>query len=358
MSREKIRVLVVDDSAFMRKAIKGMLDKDPDITVIDVARDGKEAVRKVAELKPDVVTMDVEMPVMDGITALKQIMAETPTPVIMLSSLTVEGAKATLDAFELGALDFIPKNLDDLSFNIFKVQVMITDKIKAVAKTKVTAAVHKKTATKIVDRRIGIKSDSQTVGNHIAHRIALVAIGASTGGPRAVQEVVEALPEGLPVAFIVVQHMPRNFTEPYAERLNHFSHLSVKHAEDGDIIKAGVVYVAPGGYQMRVVKKNALETRLVVEAGPADAIYRPSVDISFKSVAESLPGRAIGVILTGMGNDGMQGMKAIKATGGKTLAQDEESCVVYGMPKAVIDEKIQDKIVSLDNMAGEIVNMV
>ncbi len=358
MGREKIKVLVVDDSAFMRKAIRGMLDDDPDITVIDVARNGKEAVTKVAELKPDVVTMDVEMPVMDGITALKLIMAETPTPVIMLSSLTVEGAKATLDAFELGALDFIPKHLDELSFNIFKVKEMITGKIKAVANTRVRKKVHNDSVTTIKDRRIGIKNDAHPAAHHSAHRIALVAIGASTGGPKAVQEVIESLPEGLPVAIIIVQHMPRNFTAPYAERLNHFSHLKVKHAENGDIIEPGVVYVAPGGCQMRVVKKNALQARLVIETEPADSIYKPSVDISFKSVAESFPGRALGVILTGMGNDGMQGMKAIKQTGGKTLAQDEASCVVYGMPKAVIDENIQDKIVSLDNMAGEIVNMV
>ena len=172
------------------------------------------------------------------------------------------------------------------------------------------------------------------------------------------QKVVEALPDNLPVAFIVVQHMPPNFTESYAVRLNQYSHLTVRHAKDGDVIEPGVVYIAPGGFQTKVVKKSALESCLVIEKGPVDAIYKPSVDISFKSIAESFPGRAIGVILTGMGSDGAEGMKAIKDTGGKTLAQDEESCVVYGMPKSVIDSGIQDKIVSIEKMAGEIVNMV
>ena len=194
-SFDKIRVLVVDDSSFMRRAIRGMIEDDPDITVIDVARDGREAVEKVKKLKPDVVTMDVEMPVMDGLTALKHIMEECPTPVLMLSSLTVDGAKATFEAFELGALDFIPKHLDDFSFNIFKLQQMVTGKIKAVARKRVVKRARTSRPVKIIDRTIGTAQGSKFSSRHVA----IVAIGASTGGPKAVQDVLKRMPADLPV---------------------------------------------------------------------------------------------------------------------------------------------------------------
>jgi two-component system chemotaxis response regulator CheB len=352
--KEPIRVLIVDDSSFMRKAIKGMIESDPEIQVVDVARDGREAVQKVKDLRPDVVTLDVEMPVMDGLSALRRIMEECPTPVLMLSSITEEGAQSTFHALDLGAVDFIPKHLDDFSFNIFKIQQGIIAKIKAAAKVRVRRHVPKDIPVVLEDKRVGSVADEKFA----TQRVAIVAIGASTGGPRAVQEVLANLPTGLPVAFLVVQHMPEAFTGPYAERLNQISHLSIKEAEDGDKIQSGQVLVAPGGTQTKLYKESALDVRVRVENAPEESLYKPSVDVSFETVAKCFPGRALGVILTGMGSDGAKGIRAIKDTGGKVLVQDEESCVVYGMPKAVVDEHLEDKIIPLASMAGEIINMV
>jgi two-component system chemotaxis response regulator CheB len=353
-AERKIRVLVVDDSAFMRKAIQGMLAEDPEIEVVAVARDGREAVEKVLQLKPDVVTMDIEMPVMDGLTALGQIMDRCPVPVLMLSSLTEAGAQATFDALELGALDYIPKHLDDFSFNIFKIKENVVSKVKAVARKRVARKTAAARAVPIVDRRVGLIEHSKFA----TQKVALVAIGASTGGPSAVQDIIRVMPGGLPLAFVVVQHMPHNFTGPYAKRLDQLSSLDVVEAQDGMPVKNGTVLVAPGGTQMRIVKTGALDAAVKLSNDPIDAIYKPSVDITFQSIAVSYPGRALGVILTGMGADGKNGIKAMKESGSKVLAQDEESCVVYGMPKAVVDAGLQDKIVPLDKMPGEILNMV
>ncbi|MEE9542604.1 MAG: chemotaxis response regulator protein-glutamate methylesterase [Thermodesulfobacteriota bacterium] len=352
--KEPIRVLIVDDSSFMRKAIKGMIDDDPEIHVIDVARDGREAVQKVKELRPDVVTLDVEMPVMDGLSALRRIMEECPTPVLMLSSITEEGALCTFSALDLGAVDFIPKHLDDFSFNIFKIKKDITDKIKAAAKVRVRRHVPKEIPVVLEDKRVGAVTEEKFA----TQRVAIVAIGASTGGPRAVQEVLSSMPSGLPVAFLVVQHMPEAFTGAYADRLNQISHLSIKEASDGDKIQSGQVLIAPGGTQTKLYKESALEVRVKIEDSPEDSLYKPSVDISLASVAKCFPSRALGVILTGMGYDGAKGIKAIKDSGGKVLVQDEASCVVYGMPKAIVDEHLEDKIIPLSSMAGEIINMV
>ena len=355
VERQPIRVLIVDDSSFMRKAIKGMIDDDPAIDVIGVARDGREAVQKVKELRPDVVTLDVEMPVMDGLTTLKHIMDECPTPVIMLSSITEDGAQCTFNALDNGAVDFIPKHLDDFSFNIFKIKQGIIDKIKAAAKVRV----HRRQPCaaepiEIEDKRLG----EATKHKFATQKVAIVAIGASTGGPRAVQEILSAMPTGLSVAFLVVQHMPGTFTGPYAERLNQISHLNIKEAEDGDKVENGQVLIAPGGTQTRLVRKNALDVRVSLSNTPEDSIYKPSVNISMESVAKCYPGRALGVILTGMGSDGAVGIRDMKEKGSKVIVQDEESCVVYGMPKAVVDEHLEDKIIPLKKMAGEIINMI
>ena len=352
--KEPIRVLIVDDSSFMRKAIKGMIEDDPEIHVVGEARDGREAVQKVIELRPDVVTLDIEMPVMDGLSALKKIMEECPTPVLMLSSITEEGAQSTFQALDLGAVDYIPKHLDDFSFNIFKIKKGITDKIKAASKVRVRRHVLREIPVVLEDKRVGAITEEKFA----TQRVAIVAIGASTGGPRAVQEVLTSMPTGLPVAFLVVQHMPEAFTGAYAERLNQISHLSIKEASDGDKIQSGQVLIAPGGMQTKLVKESALEVRVTVDDSPEDSLYKPSVDISFLTVAKCYPSRALGVILTGMGADGAKGIKAIKKTGGKVLVQDENSCVVYGMPKAIVDEHLEDKIIPLDRMAGEIINMI
>ncbi len=348
-----IRVLVVDDSAFMRKAITSMLQEDPEIKVIGTARDGVEAVELTEKLKPDIVTMDVEMPKMDGISALKEIMHKYPVPVLMVSSLTTEGAKVTLEALELGAVDFIPKNLAELSVNIVKIKGILLEKIKTIARRG------------IIKRRPPLKERKvETPGVEIPkiritgeRKVGIVSIGTSTGGPKALQEIIPKLPKGFPVAVVVAQHMPPNFTKAFAERLDQLSQISVKEAEEGESLKPGIVYIAPGRGHMRI-KRKGIETYVNISEDKEEFIYRPSVDILMSSVAECFPGRTLGVILTGMGTDGAQGCRKIKETGGRVFAQSEDTCVVYGMPKAVVEAGLADKVVPLEEMAGEIINAV
>ncbi len=338
-----VRVLVVDDSAFMRSALSNMLQSDPEIQIVGVARDGLEA------------TMDIEMPRMDGISALRHIMTNTPVPVIMVSSLTTEGAHATLEALEIGAVDFIPKNLSDLSLNILRLKEVLIDKIKQLAKQGVTRrafrpAVRPPSASQA---RTSASPVMRTTGDR---RAGVVAIGTSTGGPKALQEILPNLPKEFPLPIVIAQHMPPNFTGPFAERLNQLSKIEVREAKEGDALRPGLALVSPGGGHMRVIRKRGIETVVTISDDRENFIYRPSVDALMLSVAETFPGRALGVILTGMGNDGAKGMTELKRTGGRIFAQNEESCVVYGMPKAVVDAGIADKILSLEEIAGEIVN--
>ena len=349
-----VKVLIVDDSAFMRNALTSMLGSDPEIRVIGTARDGVEAVEKTALLRPDIVTMDVEMPRMDGLEALRLIMDKTPVPVIMVSSLTTEGAGVTLDALDHGAVDFIPKNLSELSINIVKIKAMLIDKVKQIAKSGAVRKIKRLPAARgpvELPRRITALSTG-------SRRVSLVAIGTSTGGPRAIQEILPCLPADFPVPIVVVQHMPPNFTGPFAERLNQLSRITVKEAEEGEALKSGTAYVAPGRGHMRLSRPRGLETVVNISENKEEFIYRPSVDYLMGSVAELFPGRALGVILTGMGNDGARGLAALKETGGRIFAQNEETCVVYGMPRAVVEAGIADKVLSLEEMAGEIINAV
>ena len=349
-----IKVLIVDDSAFMRNALSNMLSSDPEIKIVGTARDGLEALEKVASLNPDIVTMDVEMPRMDGITALRHIMEKNPVPVIMVSSITTEGAKVTLDALDLGAVDFIPKNLSDLSINIVKIREILIDKIKHIArKGIVKRRIRPVTAPKAIE--IPKSMPVRTTGER---RINLVSIGTSTGGPKALQEIIPKLPKDFPTPIVIAQHMPPNFTGPFAERLNQLSQITVKEAEEGESLKNGVAYIAPGKGHMRMKRPRGIETVITISESKEEFIYRPSVDALMFSVAEFFPGRALGVILTGMGNDGLKGLTELKKTGGRIFAQNEETCVVYGMPKAVVDAGIADKVLSLEEMAGEIINAV
>ncbi len=345
---EPVKVLVVDDSSFMRKAIKTMLEEDPSISVVGTARDGLEAVEKVEELNPDVVTLDIEMPRMNGLEALRVIMARHPLPVIVVSSLTEEGAKVTFEALDLGAVDYIPKHLDNLSVNILRIRRELVEKVKAVAGKRVTRRRHLTKPLPLEKRR----------DRFVAQRTGIVVIGASTGGPKAVEEVLKALPPDFPSGIVVVQHMPRQFTGPYAERLASICSLKVKEATSGDTLKEGWAFIAPGGRQMRIRKKGPLETGFVIDNNPPDALYKPSVDITFLSVAESFPGRSIAIVLTGMGSDGLKGSREIKKRGGKVIAQDESTSIVYGMPKAVVDEGIADMVLPLEKIPGELVNLV
>ncbi len=351
-----VKILIVDDSAFMRNALSTMLSSDPEIKIVGTARDGIEAIEKIESLKPDIVTMDVEMPRMDGITALKHIMETNPLPVVMVSSITTEGAKVTLDALDLGAVDFIPKNLSELSINIVKIKEILIDRIKQIArKGIVTKRVRPclKTAPRVTE--VPTHMPVRTTGDR---RVGIVSVGTSTGGPKALQEIIPRLPKDFPTPIVIAQHMPPNFTGPFAERLNQLSQIEVREAVEGEPLKPGVALIAPGRGHMRVKRVRGIETIISISENREEFIYRPSVDALMASVAEYFPGRALGVILTGMGNDGLKGMLSMKKTGGRIFAQDEESCVVYGMPKAVVDAGIADKVLSLDEMAGEIINSV
>ena len=352
-----VKLLIVDDSAFMRNALSSMLSSDPEIKIVGTARDGLEAIEKIVSLKPDIVTMDVEMPRMDGIAALKHIMETNPLPVIMVSSIATEGAKVTLDALDLGAVDFIPKNLSELSINIVKIKEILIDKIKHIARKGLVKKQVRPPGRAAAPRAIAVPTHMppRTTGER---RIGILSIGTSTGGPKALQEIIPRLPKEFPTPIVIAQHMPPNFTGPFAERLNQLSQIEVREAKEGETLKPGVALIAPGWGHMRVKRVRGIETVVSISDSKEDFIYRPSVDALMGSVAECFPGRALGVILTGMGNDGLKGLISLKKTGGRIFAQDEETCVVYGMPKAVVDAGIADKVLSLEDMAGEIINSV
>jgi len=350
---EPIRLLIVDDSPFMRRAISSLVEGESDIKVIGTAKDGQDAIRQIQDLKPDIATMDIEMPVMDGLTALKIIMEKFPIPIIMLSSLTEEGAKETLDALDLGAADYIPKNLSNVSLNILKIKDDLISKIRAITAKKYSfkPRLNEQTEAKVF-KTAPFKENGTAVKNN---KIDIVAIGSSTGGPKALQDVIPKLPQNFPVPILIVQHMPKAFTGSFAERLSSISHIKVIEASGGEIIKPGIAYLSPGDKHMSVVKENKAGFVISVSNEPEDLINRPSVSVMMESVAKEYPGKSLGVILTGMGSDGLTGMKKIKESGGKTIAQDEATCVVYGMPKAVVDAGAADMVLPIYKIGDEII---
>ncbi len=345
---KKIRVLIVDDSSFMRMAIRRILSSDPDIEIAGTANNGAEGVQKTLELKPDLVTMDIEMPVMDGIAALKQIMAREPTRVIMVSTLTNEGAKATFDALEAGAVDYIPKNITDST----SAQAIFREEILR----KVKEAVRSST-----ERRSILTVRQAPVARRIAEarlpkvRMNYVAIGASTGGPVALQEVLSRIPVNFPFGIMVVIHMPKAFTGPYAERLNAKCSLTIKEAAEGDMLKPGTALIAAGGSHTLIARRPG---GLCVHQAPTSEYpkntYVPSVDLMMTSLADACGGAMLGVILTGMGNDGFKGMQHLKGKGGITLVQDEASSTIYGMPRACVNGGVADLVLPLDQIGFEI----
>ncbi len=358
-----IKVLVVDDSGFFRRRIVEIIDADPMLTVVGTASDGREAIQKTGELKPDVITMDIEMPVMDGITATRRIMALHRTPIIMFSSLTHDGAQATLDALEAGALDFLPKKFEDISSDRDEAKRLLCNKVKTVARSRPMAPQRTRpspSTTSTVTRPATTKSAAATPapqttrGSAVSRvNIDLLAIGTSTGGPVALQKVLTALPASYPHPIILVQHMPASFTPAFAQRLDQLCQISVKEARDGDALEPGTALLAPGGMQMLVEKRGSLG-KVRVEKGPESQHYRPCVDLSFESVAKAYPGRALAVILTGMGADGREGCRAMKNTGCKIWSQDEASCVVYGMPAAVAEAGLSDQVLGLTEIGPAI----
>lgn len=349
MLQQKIRVVIVDDSAFMRKSLSMMLESDDSISVIGTARDGIEGYELVKKEKPDIVTLDIEMPRMDGLTALKKIMKDCPTSVLMVSSLTTEGADATLKALEYGAVDFISKEMSFVSINISKIKDDLIRKVKSIVLHKRSVDRIKRIQTSLLRTTTSISTTPASKTIPILDYTA-IAIGISTGGPLSLQKVVPALSGKIKVPIFIVQHMPPHFTKSLADRLNSLSELEVKEAENGDIIKEGHVYIAPGGYHMFVKNGNSHSAVIKISETPADTLHRPSVDVMLDSVVDYYGKKVLGIIMTGMGKDGLLGITKLKNLGGTCIAQNEESCVVYGMPKAVVDAGFADAVLSLEEI--------
>ena len=345
-----IDVLVVDDSAFMRKALSMMMERDPEVRVVDTARDGKQALEKVREHDPDVVTMDVEMPRMDGLTALRRIMKETPRPVLMISSLTREGAASTVEAMEAGAVGFIPKQRSRVSLKITEIEQELNERIKSAAQSNLRGLRTKRSSARSTHRR--------RPSHGLSFRQArMIAIGVSTGGPFALQQVIPALPGNLPVPVAVVQHMPPHFTRSLAERLDANSALRVVEAEDGMPVEAGTAIIAAGGRHL-VFRTGARGVIAKTPETPDDTLHRPSVNVMFDSANTQYGGRVLGLIMTGMGKDGLEGATAIKESGGHIIAQDEATSVVYGMPRAVIEADLADSVLPMNALADALARAV
>lgn len=340
-THQKIRVLVVDDSAFMRHTITRHLTDDDSIEVVGTAKDGVDALAKVQELRPDVVTLDVEMPRLDGLATLRRMMAEHPVPVVMLSSATQEGAATTIQALELGAVDFVPKPSGSVSVDLYKV------------KEQLLAAIHRASVSRVAPPRLPRPLPRRNGHRPPASATAfekVVVIGCSTGGPRALHQVMPALPADIPAAILIVQHMPPGFTHSLAERLNDQCHVRVKEAQAGDALAPGLALLAPGDYHMTVDAQGRIRTN----RGPAVHGVRPSVDVTMQSVVKAYGERTIGVILTGMGTDGSLGAALIHEAGGRVIAEAEATCVVYGMPRAVVEAGAADRVVPLHKVARAI----
>ena len=356
-----IKVLVVDDSGFFRRRVAEMINADAELEVIGFANNGREAIENTKKLKPDVITMDIEMPEMNGIEAVRQIMSFQPTPIVMFSSLTTDGAQATLDALDAGAVDFLPKRFQDIAKDLDEARILLCDRIKQVGRKPVRAprpapAISTRPAaprTPTMQRPVAGKPvvPSGEVPTTRNGALKLVAIGTSTGGPVALQNVLSKIPENFPAPIIIVQHMPGTFTPTFAQRLDQLCAIRVKEAQDGDVLQAGVAYLAPGGMQMLLDKKGVLH---VHESDPSET-YKPSVDLTFRSIAEHFPNKTLAIVMTGMGADGRNGSELLKQAGAVVWAQDEQSCVVYGMPAAIVDAGLADEVLSLDDIGSHIV---
>jgi len=368
-----VKVLVVDDSGFFRRRVSEILSSDPTIQVVGTATNAKEPIDQALALKPDVITMDYEMPMMDGITAVRHIMQRCPTPVLMFSSLTHEGARVTLDALDAGAVDYLPKNFEDISRNPEKVKQMLCEKVHTISRSNrrlssyaapapAPAASSPAPASSLghtpaprTPTPAPVRSPAATAAAHSPapkrKPYKLVAIGTSTGGPVALQRVLTQLPANFPAPIVLIQHMPAAFTKAFAERLDKLCRINVKEAEDGDMLRPGLALLAPGGKQMMV------DGRGMVKILPGDERlnYKPCVDITFGSAAKSYGDKVLSVVLTGMGADGREGARLLKQGGSTVWAQDEGSCVIYGMPMAIVKANLADAVYSLDDIGRHLV---
>lgn len=380
------KVLVVDDSSFFRRRVTDILNKDPNLTVIDVAINGKDAVEKAVSLKPDVITMDIEMPLLNGIEAVKQIMTKAPTSILMFSSLTHQGANATLEALEAGALDFLPKKFSEIAKTTDDAGSLLRQRVVELAKNKGSmrrmavprvqssrispSSLATKPITKVDTQPRSSLRSTKVEPNHSENNVSqalkrssgknyqLLAIGTSTGGPIALQKILTNLPQDFPLPIILIQHMPAAFTFAFANRLNTLCKINVKEAEHGDILKPGCAYLAPGGRQMIIDGTANLAKLKIIEDNSEKIAFKPSVDVSFGSAAKVYGGSVLGVILTGMGSDGREGSRMLKGKGATIWAQDEASCVVYGMPQAVTVAGISVLSLALEDVSQSIVKEV
>jgi two-component system, chemotaxis family, protein-glutamate methylesterase/glutaminase len=353
----QISVLVVDDSAFMRRAIATMIEKEPDLRVVATARSGEEAITKALQMNPDVITMDVEMPGMGGLEAVRQIVADHRIPIIMCSSLTREGAETTFRALELGAVDFIAKP-DAAYVNINDVARDLIAKIRAVSRRGEQPAqpiVHMPLLE--AEQRIIAPPPTVRPRASFALQYEIVAIGTSTGGPVALSHVIPMLPGNFPLPVLIVQHMPMGFTRPLADRLNASSKIAVHEAVNGMILEGGTALVVPSGKQVVLRRRGPSETEVRLVDDDGSSLHVPSVDHMTAQVAQEFGRAAIGVILTGMGQDGVRGLRELKDRGGYVLGQDEATCVVYGMPRAAAKDGLVDRELPLDEISPTLVSL-
>lgn len=344
-----IKVMVVEDSNFMRKSIAALLSSHPRIGPVSLAGNGEEAIENLADVEPDVITLDFEMPGMDGLATLNKIMTTRPTPVIMFNAHTKRGANVTVKALKMGAVDFIHKPSGAISLDLVRVKDELIEKVIAAASTR--SSLKKRSYKKESSKSI------REMGKMPHPERSILFMASSTGGVQALSTVIPKIPASFPMPVLVVQHMPPLFTGSLASSLNENSALLVKEAEDGDILKAGVVFIAPGGWHS-IVNRTSKGAKIKLDKKPSNTILRPCADITMNSIASAYEGNSIGVILTGMGNDGTAGAAAIRNRGGVIIAQDEATSTIFGMPRSVIEAGAADAVVSLDRVADQIVLLI
>jgi two-component system chemotaxis response regulator CheB len=351
----KIRVLVVDDSAFMRKVLNGIISSDPQLDVCGEAKDGREAVEQAEALKPDVISMDINMPRMDGLEATEIVMSKNPRPILIVSSESRDGAEVTLKALQLGAIDFVAKPSGGIDLDMSSVSEEICRKLKMASKVRVV-----RTATRVKTQESGDpaaraeRAPAPPLSQRGLGKVPIVVVACSTGGPATLMKMVPELPQDFPAAVLLVQHMPGNYTGQFAMQLGEVAQVKVKEAEAGEIILPGQLYVCPGACHMRISTTG----RIVLEEGPRVSGYRPCADITLESAADYSGPNTVGVVLTGMGNDGAKGVQAVKAAGGHVIAQDESTAVIFGMPQESIKTGAVDEVLPLEAISAAIEKQV
>ncbi|MEK6681812.1 MAG: chemotaxis response regulator protein-glutamate methylesterase [Nitrospirota bacterium] len=354
--KKKIRVIVVDDSAFNRQSIAAMLESSPDIEVVDSVADGREAIRSVTTHKPDIITLDLEMPNMDGFTFLRWLMANRPTPVLVISSQS--DTKSVFTALDLGAVDFLAKPTKKISNEIQGIKNDLLKKVEIISNLpieKITSRIRILEKREIEDVPYESAKAAKTTRSILRGDIDLVAIGSSTGGPPALQSIISVLPANFPASVAISQHMPAGFTKYFSERMDKNAKVDVKEAENGDIVRAGAVFISPGGYHMTFRRDSDQEVKINLKKRLPSDLYTPSVDLMMTSAAEIFGKKVLGVILTGMGSDGKIGMREIRNRNGQTIAESEETAVVFGMPGEAIKDGTIDKVLPLPEIPEEII---